>query len=937
MLGRKVQSKTSFMMVLICLPFMMFLVTMSQAQSTPVPTSGSTGTSCSIWTDWMSDENGTAVDPAGSGEFEVFSLLRQSFEFCEDPTQIECALANDTSVAYNQTGQKELVCSLSSGFLCFHDKQGGAKCQDYAIRVACPSTCPSTTTISLDPVSTNSDGITTVITTNPVTTPTNPQAQSTPAPTSGSTGTSCSIWTDWMSDENGTAVDPAGAGEFEVFSILSQSFEFCDDPTQIECALANDTSVAYNQTGQKELVCSLSSGFVCFHDKQEGAKCQDYAIRVACPSTCPSTTTISLDPVSTNSDGITTVITTNPVTTPTNPQAQSTPVPTSGSTGTSCSIWTDWMSDENGTAVDPAGSGEFEVFSLLRQSFEFCEDPTQIECALANDISVAFNQTGQKELVCSLSSGFLCFHDKQGGAKCQDYAIRVACPSTCPSTTTISLDPVSTSSDGITTVITTNPVTTPTNPQAQSTPAPTSGSTGTSCSIWTDWMSDENGTAVDPAGAGEFEVFSILSQSFEFCDDPTQIECALANDTSVAYNQTGQKELVYIATTAITTDPVSTQPDIATTSITTDPVSTQPDSATTDTFASPVSTQPDIPTPTGETSTISNPTTRSTTKNTCAIKTCPLEYSMNFKVLVKKDTKDFCDLAKDVYFGTDIEVCCCNITKQSQLPDKSKRDILDDEDDDNKSYEVEIMLLIRDSETVSQETVLKTFLNRLPVIGSYSKYGIQVIPESVSVEEISLQSKSSDENRLTQIITVVFGTIAGVLLIIAVAYCSWFALYCRLRRIHFQKTVVHRKHLVDKTDTKPQSEDLFYGTSTDKSDEVFYRTPRGHVDRGNKLRMNHRSNAEPKASSVRRWSYLFGKHEYDSVDVLMLQEANQPVPVTNSHVIQPKYANGIMEELEPYREELSTEQTVMDQHYQEFPVPDAHIPKYYQQQIAYPM
>ncbi|XP_070561351.1 mucin-2-like [Ptychodera flava] len=111
---------------------------------------------CSEWTEWMDDENGATLDPASIGEFELINQLRGPYGFCDEPTDIECALADDTNTPYNETGQVSLTCNLEQGFLCFHSQQSG-DCLNYAIRVLCPAPCPSTqgnavTTVSSTPV-----------------------------------------------------------------------------------------------------------------------------------------------------------------------------------------------------------------------------------------------------------------------------------------------------------------------------------------------------------------------------------------------------------------------------------------------------------------------------------------------------------------------------------------------------------------------------------------------------------------------------------------------------------------------------------------------------------------------------------------------------------------------------------------------------------------
>ncbi|XP_070561350.1 mucin-3B-like isoform X2 [Ptychodera flava] len=106
---------------------------------------------CSEWTEWMDDENGTTLEPSSIGEFELIDQLRGPYGFCDQPTDIECALANDTNTPYNETGQVSLTCNLQQGFLCFHSQQSG-DCFNYAIRVLCPTPCTSLTILTSTPV-----------------------------------------------------------------------------------------------------------------------------------------------------------------------------------------------------------------------------------------------------------------------------------------------------------------------------------------------------------------------------------------------------------------------------------------------------------------------------------------------------------------------------------------------------------------------------------------------------------------------------------------------------------------------------------------------------------------------------------------------------------------------------------------------------------------
>ncbi|XP_070561353.1 uncharacterized protein [Ptychodera flava] len=75
---------------------------------------------CSEWTEWMDDEDGGTLDPSSIGEFEIIDILRNTYVFCNETIDIECALADDTDTPYNETGQVSVTCDLQQGFMCFH-------------------------------------------------------------------------------------------------------------------------------------------------------------------------------------------------------------------------------------------------------------------------------------------------------------------------------------------------------------------------------------------------------------------------------------------------------------------------------------------------------------------------------------------------------------------------------------------------------------------------------------------------------------------------------------------------------------------------------------------------------------------------------------------------------------------------------------------------
>ncbi|XP_077980551.1 uncharacterized protein LOC144435800 [Glandiceps talaboti] len=100
------------------------------------------------WTEWMDNENGGTVDPAGQGEFEIIQVLRNSYNICqENITDIECREVNSPNRPYNETGQIGVTCTTDLGLGCFHDKQepAGTKCLNYEIRLLCGDLCDTNT------------------------------------------------------------------------------------------------------------------------------------------------------------------------------------------------------------------------------------------------------------------------------------------------------------------------------------------------------------------------------------------------------------------------------------------------------------------------------------------------------------------------------------------------------------------------------------------------------------------------------------------------------------------------------------------------------------------------------------------------------------------------------------------------------------------------
>ncbi|XP_070560268.1 mucin-5AC-like [Ptychodera flava] len=203
----------------------------------------------------MDDENGGPLDPSSIGEFELIKQLRGPYGFCDEPTDIECALNDDAHTPHTQTGQVSLTCNLDKGFLCFHSQQSG-DCFNYAIRVLCNAPCPTPTPQVEDMTS----GF--------------PSED-----TASELASACPKWTKWYESES--------VGYLGEVVNTTQLRDLCSEPTGIECRLAEEPHTPYNETGQVGLECSLEQGFMCLNSQQDG-DCSKYAVRLRCPALCVS-------------------------------------------------------------------------------------------------------------------------------------------------------------------------------------------------------------------------------------------------------------------------------------------------------------------------------------------------------------------------------------------------------------------------------------------------------------------------------------------------------------------------------------------------------------------------------------------------------------------------------------------------------------------------
>ncbi|XP_072646574.1 mucin-2 [Canis lupus baileyi] len=169
------------------------------------------------------------------------------------------------------------------------------------------------------------------VTSTPVTTTTTTTTTTTPTPSTGL----CCFWSDWINENHPTEQN---VGDRETFDSV------CRAPEEIECRLATDPHLSWEQAGQKAQ-CDVSVGFICYNEDQFGngpfAVCYDYEIRVNCCLPCPTstpltptTTPITTTPTTTPTSTITTTPTTTTTATPT-PTTTTTATPTPTTTPTS--------------------------------------------------------------------------------------------------------------------------------------------------------------------------------------------------------------------------------------------------------------------------------------------------------------------------------------------------------------------------------------------------------------------------------------------------------------------------------------------------------------------------------------------------------------------------------------------------------------------------
>ncbi|XP_022362268.1 mucin-2 [Enhydra lutris kenyoni] len=351
--------------------------------TTPTPTPSLTPRTCCFWSDWINENHPSTQ--SSSGDRETFDGV------CRAPEDIECRLAVEPHLSWEQAGQKA-QCNVTFGFVCYNEDQFGngpfEVCYDYEIRVNCcvpmdecpssttmaPTTTPTTTTTTTtstptpEPPTTTTTTTTTTLTTTPTPTPTTtppttPTTTPTTMPTTSTTSTeplttststltqevsssseppstlcvpNC-IWTGWVDSGKPNPSRPGG----DIESIQG----LCNEgwAANISCRAVMFPDTPIEELGQK-LVCNTSLGLVCRNEDQEPGGitlpiCLNYEINVQCcglidnciPKPPPDSTPIL---ISTMTMTTTTGTLTPTPTTTTTTGTPTTTTPTTTTTGT---------------------------------------------------------------------------------------------------------------------------------------------------------------------------------------------------------------------------------------------------------------------------------------------------------------------------------------------------------------------------------------------------------------------------------------------------------------------------------------------------------------------------------------------------------------------------------------------------------------------------
>ncbi|XP_070575062.1 hemocytin-like [Ptychodera flava] len=444
------------------------------------------------WTEWFNMDSPDS-DVNDQGDFETVEVLRSAVHFCPDNmlAGIECRTVDGHISSQDVADNENVICDISSGLLCYNNNQSIGVCHDYEVRFYCLCGMP---TISVTPVLT-----TTISSTEQV----KEKNQTTMLPvgtmqtTTATTGfEDC---TEPMGLESGIVQDDQITASLQDSSLLDSGpdrarLNTVSEPGKAGGWIAPDddligahiqvdfrevvtvTGILTQGVDQQELwvtsyIVEISQDGSTFEEivDQDGQikvfpanNDSDTVVRNLLPHRVQTrivrlvpwtwqSTSIGLRfevlgcfyPVTTttaSTNGTTAYATTQPITSRTT--ATSKPATTLVTTP-ECFYWTEWMSDNIPT---PMTGGDYEPIDTLREIYDFCESPSEIECRTVHQ-GLDYTQTNQR-LTCDTWYGLKC-NNSDNRPACYDYEIRVKCirtdmPScTLPPTTALPTQPAS--------------------------------------------------------------------------------------------------------------------------------------------------------------------------------------------------------------------------------------------------------------------------------------------------------------------------------------------------------------------------------------------------------------------------------------------------------------------------------------------------------------
>ncbi|KAH3721642.1 hypothetical protein DPMN_064585 [Dreissena polymorpha] len=115
-------------------PLRNMITTVSRNMTTSMPYTCTPG-----WSEFMSIDTPSVLhtwEGQGLGDIEPLSELRKYYNFCANPSGIQCRV-RDTRVSYIMSPDFDTECSLEKGFVCLNSVQGPIGCLDYEVSVHC--------------------------------------------------------------------------------------------------------------------------------------------------------------------------------------------------------------------------------------------------------------------------------------------------------------------------------------------------------------------------------------------------------------------------------------------------------------------------------------------------------------------------------------------------------------------------------------------------------------------------------------------------------------------------------------------------------------------------------------------------------------------------------------------------------------------------------